>query len=183
MEVQFHRIAARRDASPILLVAAILGSGCGDDCGPHGAPELGLVASNAVISLDFGDLNASENNDCTPTGSNVISVTIEGVQQNAAGTINFCIPEPQLLGKRSLVIGSDVVQLGINGMDATCAYTLDATQAVTGTIQASHVCGNGTDKAGFELTVSGALSLSRKCSGIIDTQAVTLSGTVAVTAK
>jgi hypothetical protein len=169
-----------------LLCLSIISSslGCSDNCGPHGAPVDGLIASSDQVTLTYGHLVAGANNDCpdpmAPSG--VISLTIMGAQTDGTGLVTMCIPRPDSLTDHSLAFGTEVKLIDLSGSDAMCTYTIDSTRPEAGTVQSNHMCGNGTNKAGFELIMNGALSLSRTCGGVKDTNAVTLRGSVAVAA-
>ena len=163
--------------------SAALVAGCSDNCGPHGAPDFGLIASSDQININFGQLKAGANNDCpaadAPPG--VISLTIAGIQKDdPTHLITLCVSRPDTLGDHSQTLGTEVKLIDLTGADAMCTYTVDTTRPTAGTVQGNGICDNGTNKAGFELIVNGALSIARDCGGIKDTQAVTLRGTVAV---
>lgn len=157
---------------------------CGDDvCGPGSAPEFGLAASSADVTLVFGGLVSGQNNDCpdasAPAG--VISLTLQGMQQNGPGLITVCIPRPDLLAKEPAMLGSVSARIiDLNGEADGCSYAFESTRPVAGTLSASGLCDNGANKAGYAITVDGALSLRRVCPTTMDTIAVSFDGTVAV---
>lgn len=171
-----------------LAAAAVLGAGCGDDCGPGDAPATGLVASNDTVSLTYGELTGLLGNDCpdpaAPEG--VISLSVEGHQAGGAGgRITFCIPRPDLLmeGDRTLgtaLSGADVRIIDLGGTADNCTFSFNSAQVPTGAARATGVCGNGDSPEGFALSIDGALSLRRTCGATMDTVSVTLRGRVAV---
>ena len=168
--------------------AAPLGAGgCGDDCGPDGAPSAGLVASSDTVALTYGNLTSLLGNDCpdpaAPEG--VISLSIEGRQTTGIGLVTFCIPRPDLLleGDRTLgtaTSNADVRIIDVSGMADNCTFTFDSTRLPTGAAQATGVCANGDSPDGFALSIDGAISLRRTCGATMDTVSVTLRGRVAI---
>jgi hypothetical protein len=174
-------------SSTSLTLAALLG-GCGDDtCGPGDAPDFGILASSADVTLTFGDLTSGLNNDCpdpaAPAG--VVSVTIQGSQQNGPGLITLCVGRPDLLSAGSIPLGTMGARIiDLRGDDATgCMYTFDSTRPVAGDVSATGLCDNGASSDGYALTVDGNVSLKRTCVTTIDTIAVSFAGTAAVTAQ
>ena len=182
---------------PTSLVALALGSltvttasGCGDDCGPGGAPSSGLTASSADVVLTYGAMSALAGNDCpaadAPAG--LVSLSIEGKTADETGLITLCIPRPDLLREGNRTLGTslsmaDVRIFDLTGTSEGCTFTLDSTRPPSGTAIGLGVCGDGIDPAGFALDISGAVSLRRTCGADTDSVAVTLSGRVAVSAR
>ncbi len=169
----------------ITSLGALAACSGGDECGSSGAVNFGISASSNVVTLTYGDLTAGANNDCpdpmAPSG--VVSLTIMGTQMGSTtGLITLCIPRPDLLEKGSLTLGTEVQLIDVSGMDAMCSYNLDTSVPASGTAQGLHMCGNGTDKSGFQLEVNGGISLMRTCGSTVDTTQVTLRGTGAVKA-
>lgn len=174
----------------ISLALAALGAGCGGDnsaCGTNGASDDGLLASASGVVLTFGRLASGLNNDCPAAGApaGVTSLTIEGTQTDGSGAITLCISRPDELASQTLALGpdaasSDVRLIDLGGSSNGCTFTQDTTRIPTGTVAASGLCSNGSDAAGFELVVNGAVSLTRTCGGTVDTVGVTLVGSVAV---
>jgi hypothetical protein len=167
-------------------ISALAASGCSDDCGPGDAPEFGLVASSAEVTLTYGDLSAGANNDCpdadAPKG--VVSLTLEGMQQNATSTtsfVTFCIPRPDQLPD-GVPIGTGFRIIDFRGDKDGCTFEFGG-GVPTGIARATGLCDHGQNKAGFALTVDGNLLLRRTCPTATDTIAVALSGTVAVAAR
>jgi hypothetical protein len=168
--------------------AAVLLAACsGDDCGSKDAFEFGLTVSSDQVSLVFGDLTAGANNDCpdpqAPSG--VISLTIAGSQMGGTGLFTMCVGRPDQLETMPLTIGSALVHLvDLNGVDMAsgCSYSLDLGHVPSGTVQGQHMCGNGTDKAGFGLVFDGHIGLHRTCGATIDSIDVGITGNVAVKA-
>jgi hypothetical protein len=176
-------------------LAATACVGCGDDeCGPMGASTGGLTASSADVTLTYGDLTVSANNDCpaadAPEG--VVSMTIEGTQDNApAGDTMphlfvLCVPRMDVFTPGSAhTVGvsqstADLQFIDVFGATADgCTFTFDRTRPPNGTVSARGVCGNG-DADGFQLTFDAAISLRRTCGATTDSVAVTVDGTIAV---
>lgn len=178
----------------LLVIGLPLGAaGCGgggDSCGPGGAPASGLVASGGGLSLTYGQLRGSPNRDCPSAGapSSVISLTIAGMQTDAGsgsgGLITLCIGRPDLLADQSLALGAepttDVHVVDLNGTAGGCTLTVDRSHPPAGTASATGLCGNGSDAAGFALTLDATLALTRTCGSTVDTVPITLHGRVAV---
>jgi len=172
-----------------LAAAAALGlAGCGDDCGPGGAPSTGLLASGSMVTLEYGDLRAGLNNDCPAAGApeGVISLTIEGLQTgDPLGLITFCIPRPDQLMEGDRALGAefstaDVHVVDVKGNANSCAFDLDASKPPTGTVEATGVCASGDSPEGFALAFDGGVTLRRTCGATIDAVDVTLRGRIGV---
>lgn len=180
--------------SVVLVAGAAAATGCSDNsCGPGGAPETGLIASSDMVTLTYGNLIGSLNNDCTPADapSGVVSMTILGHQagamlSNSTGLLTLCVARPDLLAKQAQALGVDAgapVRLTDFAGDANnCSFAVDKTQPVTGNATSSGLCGNGSDAAGFAIELNGSLTLTRTCSTTTDSVQVTLHGRVAVAA-
>jgi hypothetical protein len=183
------RISALAALAALALVASC---GGGDDatCGPGSAADDGLVATASAgsITLTFGGILSGQNNDCP--GSNapagVISLTMIGTQSDGSGGITLCVARPDELATQALALGPDVASspvrlIDLNGTAGGCSLAIDTTQPATGTVSATGLCGNGSDAAGFALTVQGTVPLTRSCAGSgSDSVTVTLAGTAAV---
>ena len=170
----------------------VLVAGCpsdGESCGPDGAPAQGIAATNADVSLMYGNLSSLSGNDCpapdAPSG--VISLSIEGTQVGGTGLITFCIPRPDLLADgRTLGTTANMGQIRIvdfTGMANGCTFAHDSTMPPTGMAKGTGVCKNGTDEAGFALELTGTVNLKRTCGAAVDSVALTLAGKVAVTSR
>jgi hypothetical protein len=168
--------------------AALLGAGCGggDSCGPTSSTT-GLKATAGTASFTYGTLTSGLNNDCP--GSNppagVVSMTIFGFQVGGAGSITLCVSRPDLLADGSQILGHDAASaqvriVDLNGDVDACSFTIDRNQPVTGTATAHGMCDNGSDPAGFSITLDGAMTFTRTCGTTVDTVQVTLQGTEAV---
>ncbi|HEY5947246.1 MAG TPA: hypothetical protein VIV40_17200 [Kofleriaceae bacterium] len=166
-------------------ISGLFASGCSDDCGPGSAPKTGLLASSADVTLNYGNLTSSANNDCRdPTApAGVISLTIDGTQTDAAQLITFCIPRPDQLMAMDQPLGTGLKIIDFNGEKDGCMYSLEPTRPVTGTVHVTGMCDNGTNSAGYALGIDGNISLRRVCTTTTDTIAVTLQGLVAVAQK
>lgn len=176
--------------SRILLIissAALFGcpNNSSETCGPGSASD-DLDAAGSGIAMTYSTFTSNENHDCvapnTPAG--IVALTIDGVA--AGGLITLCIPRPDLLASETMGIanitstGSDVQVVDLTG-SATggCTFALDGSAAVSGTISASGLCGEGS--AGYALTLNAGVSVNVTCgSGSPTAQSVTVSGTVAV---
>jgi len=176
----------------VVLAAVAAASGCSDNnCGPGGAPDSGIVASGAMVTLTYGQLAGSLNNDCTPADAppGVVSMTIIGHQadsvlSNSTGLLTLCVARPDLLAKQAQMLGVAagvpvrVVDLG--GDANSCSLAIDKNQPVTGNATSSGMCGNGSDAAGFAIELTGSLTLTRTCGTTVDSVQITLHGKVAV---
>ena len=168
------------------IISVALAAGCSggsETCGPQGAGAFALVAAGTGVSLTYGDLVASQNNDCPAAGApaGVVSLTITGKQMGTAGLVTLCVPRPDELATTAAPLGSGVELVDFTGSDPTCSYELDMVTPPTGTATAHGLCDNGSNAAGFALDFDGGLSFDRTCGTTVDTVAVTLTGDVAVT--
>lgn len=172
--------------SSISLAAALTGCSGDDSCGPGNAAPNGLQTGDQDQTLTFGNLVSSANNDCRDSSvPDIISLTIGGTQTNGTGLLTLCIPRPDKLGEGVMLGGTgaplpEVQIVDLNGTANGCDYTFESTRPVAGTVSATGVCGNGTDKAGYALAISGHISLKRTCPTATDTIAVNFNGTAAV---
>ncbi len=164
-------------------ISALLLAGCSDDaCGPGTAAAFGLVASDADITLTYGNMTAGVNNDCSdPATPDVISLTIDGIQQDGTSLITFCVPHPDRLAS-GLQLGSEFRIIDFRGELDGCSYEY-AGGVPTGTVTGTGVCDDGSNPAGFALTFDGDFVLRRSCQTSTDMIPLTLKGTVAVAAK
>jgi hypothetical protein len=177
--------------SLFLLTTSLLAfGGCSDDsCGPGGAEEYGTLLSSSEVTLTFGALTSSQNNDCpdtvTPAPDGVVSLTLEGVQKDGPGRITLCISRPDLLADGQPLgtpIGVHIIDL--NGDDANgCHYAINSLRPIAGTATAKGLCDNGASKSGWALTIDGNVSLDRMCPTMSDTIAVVFQGTSAIKPK
>ena len=178
----------------IVLVAVVAAAtGCSDNsCGPGGAPDSGIIASSDMVTLTYGHLAGSLNNDCPAADapSGVVSMTIIGHQadsvlSNTTGLLTLCIARPDLLAKQAQGLGVDagapVQVVDLSGDANSCSFAIDKTQPATGNATSSGLCGNGSDAAGFAIELDGSLTLTRTCGATSDSLQVTLHGKVAVT--
>ena len=114
---------------------AVLACSCGGDdkaCGPVDTTPAGLALTGSGTNLFFAELMAGANNDCTPTGSDVISLTIQGAQTDGVGFVTFCIPQPQKLTS-ALALGSDVPGDEPAAIEDLAAATTDGCMWTTST--------------------------------------------------
>lgn len=178
--------------SVALVAGATFATACSDNsCGPGGAPDTGLLASSDMVTLNYGNLAGSLNNDCPAADapSGVVSMTIIGHQtgsvlSNATGLLTLCVARPDLLAKQAQAIGVDagapVRVVDLSGDANSCSFAVDKNQLATGSATSSGLCGNGSDAAGFALAIDGSLSLTRTCGTTVDSVQITLHGRVAV---
>jgi hypothetical protein len=170
------------------LVASLAGCGGGDDsCGPGSAPAAGIAASGTALTLTYGQLSAGLNNDCPASGApaGVTSMTIFGAQTDGTGALALCVSRPDLLAGESQALGpdatgSEIRVIDVHGAAQSCTFTVDRSKPITGTASSKGLCGNGSDPAGFALTLDGALALTRTCGSTVDSVEITLRGTVSV---
>ena len=168
---------------------ALVVAACSDDagsCGPKGAAEFGLVATNGSdATLTYGGLTSGANNDCpdqaAPAG--VVSLTITGAQSGGTGIITFCIPRPDLLATTPGRLGFDVKIIDLSGDQNSCTFAINTTAVPGGNVTSDGLCDNGTNKAGYALAFDGNIVLARTCNGTTDMVPAALSGTVAVAAQ
>jgi hypothetical protein len=187
--MQRGRPAAARAALLLGLLGSAL-AGCGDEtCGPGDAPAAGVEVVTTDGAIVYGAFTSSPNNDCTPPGAAVTSLTVDGFQQGVeppVPTLTLCIPRPDRIGGGPLALGltdTDPVRLvDVNAVQAGCSLALDRSDTPSATATLSGVCGNGADPAGFALALAGALNLRRSCGDAVDTVIVELRGRAAVTA-
>jgi hypothetical protein len=136
------------------------------------------------VTLTYGGLAAGANNDCpdpmAPAG--VVSLTIESMQTNGTGLLTLCIKRPDKLAA-GLALGTDVKVVDITGSGGGCSFLQDTATPATGTAKSAGECKNGSDAAGFALTLDGTISLSRTCGSTTDKVSATIAGTVAVAAQ
>jgi hypothetical protein len=189
MSLSRFRSATRLGALASLAasIAASIGCGGGDSCGPGGAPDVGLIATGGGATLTYGGLSAGLNGDCPATDapSGVTSLTIAGT--GAQGFVTLCVSRPDLLARQPQALALDVPGsaaqariVDVTGTADSCTFRIDATQPASGTVSSTGLCGNGSDAAGFALVVDATLSLTRTCGATVDSVAVTLRGRVAV---
>lgn len=174
------------------VVAALGASGCsGDDCGPGDAPADGVTLTSGAASQTFGGFHSSANNDCPPPGgSGPTSLTVEGHQVDPAVSNRFltlCLPRPDQIGGDPVALDDDslVQVIDVMAQDSDgCRYDLDRTGELgSATVALSGFCKDGTDAAGYALSLSGTLPMTRTCgSAGAEPVTMTLAGTVAVTA-
>lgn len=175
--------------SGLLALCAAAAAACGDDesCGPGGEEAPGLT----VESITFGEMSASANNDCPPTaGEHPTSITIQGTQVDPAAAGQFlvlCLPRPDLIDDQPVAF-SDADRIELVDLfgrdDSGCELRFDrSAQPGSGTATFSGFCENGTDSAGFAISLTGVLPFTRTCDGDDPTPfTAALGGRAAVTA-
>jgi hypothetical protein len=177
-----------------LFLSTISCGGNDKTCGTGGASPNGIaVGDGTSITLMFGGLTSSANNDCPGTNTSVVSLTVTGTQTNGSGFITLCFPHPDQLDTPQ-ALGADVSgadEVHVVDVDADqngCTFTLDSGHIPTGTAQAEGLCAAGTDPHGFALDLDGAIGLNRccgggtpdNCTGTLDMVGVTITGQTSV---
>jgi hypothetical protein len=170
------------------LLAMVAASGCGDDsCGPGSASDVGIVASNGNVAMTYGNFSAGPHHDCPDTASSVESLTFGGVQMGAGNLVTFCAPRPDQL-RDGVPIGTGFRIVDFTGEANGCSYCFTG-GATDGTARAEGLCDDGTNSAGFALTLDGHVSLTQFCPpnlmcppGAGTPVQIQLSGTVAIRA-
>ena len=122
------------------IISALVASGCGDDCGPGGAPAVGLIASSADVILTYGNLTSSPNHDC-PETPEVEPLTIEGVQTDgdAPAIITLCLPRPDLLAKMDLPLATGIKIIDLRGAKDGCMFELESSRPALGRLHGVHL--------------------------------------------
>lgn len=179
-----------------LVLAALCLAACSDDatCGPGSAPADGITVTIGAETVRYASFTSSVNNDCTLAGSGVISTTIQGVQTGGTAALALCMPRPDLLGADASALSAnhippeaaDRVQLfDVSVMLAgNCTARLEVGAIPTGTASFGGYCADGTDPAGYALTLAGAAPVVVTCPAGPTTQATaTLAGTAAIVAQ
>jgi hypothetical protein len=171
----------------LISVALLACTGCDDEvtCGPGDAPDEGIVADSADVTITYGGLEYGQNNDC-PADPNIISLTIAGEQVgNPLGRFTLCVGRPDQLAGRALALGVDdpasaVRVIDVGGDVAGCTYNFDDTAAPPATARTEGLCDAGGSLEGFALILDGTVTLERDCGGVVDSIEVALTGRVAV---
>ena len=167
---------------------ALLAPGCDEPvCGPGDAPPDGVVATVAGETIRYGAFTSSPNNDCTPPGRSVTSLTVDGRQLDPQPSIPFritlCVPRPDDLGSDPVSLG-DTERLQLVDVFAEladgCLVQLDRDSALSGSARFEGLCGDGVDTAGYAIALDADIPVTRMCDGQADT--LTLSGRAAVAA-
>jgi len=178
--------------APLLVcLAGLPGCGDGGECGPGDAPASGVTATIAADTVTYGAFTSSANNDCTPPGASVTSISIHGEQQQPAPTGAFtpqlalCISRPDDIGGDPIALGfdsDDLVQIiSVNAEAGGCTFAAaDRSTPPEATITFSGFCGD--DAAGYAIELTGSVALTRTCGAAVDTVTAELGGRVAVEA-
>lgn len=178
-----------------LTLAALASLGaCSDpaNCGVGAGAVDHFIVSDGTHTLTFTELTSLAANDCPdPTAPGApTSVTIEGHQVDGPGLVTLCIPRPDLLGSGVRRLGTrasgggDILIEDLNGEAGGCALRIDSSVAPAATAQASGVCNNATNAAGFEMVATGTLAGKRTCGTAMEESAtLTLDADVAVTLR
>jgi hypothetical protein len=160
-------------------------AGCSDPCGPGSAATNGLrlATSDKTLDVAYWEMTASENNDCPdPTApAGVVSLTIAGKQEGLASPITFCVARPDRLANSGLQLDTDVTVVDVSAVLNGCTYTKNRQVVATGSVSTSGLCDGGKNKAGFALSITGTVSLIKKCPAVADVVvSATLDGTIAI---
>ena len=166
---------ARRTLAAALATVATL-AGCSDDpvrCGPGEIETAGItaVATTPELNVVWGELEASANNDCPPpggAGSGAISLTLDGRQLDPAGDsrLTLCLPRPDQIGAGPAALADESLVQIINtnaDLGDGCRLQLDRNAAASGTITFAGFCADGTDSAGFAISVAGTIPIVVLC--------------------
>ena len=154
-----------------LLLACVGAAGCsdGESCGPGDEEAPGLRVEDIV----FGQMTASPNNDCPPpAGDPPTAITIQGTQTEPAAPgqfLVFCLPRPDLIDEEpvSFTDSERIELVDLFGRDPEgCELRFDdSAEPGSGSVTFSGFCADGTDSAGFALSMTGVLPFIRTCDG------------------
>lgn len=163
---------------------------CGDDgggtvCGvaagtPAGA--LTLVAAPTTQPVSIVDFIWGVNNDCTPTGASVISVTIRGQQMGGGESgVGFCLPRPDQIGSAPVSLrDTTLVQLvGASYVEGDCVVSPAADALPSGTLTFTGFCTEAGTR--FQIALAGQIAASRDCGAAPTSTTMMLGGTALVT--
>lgn len=148
--------------------------GCGEDpiCGPGEEPADGVVATVEGATVLYGNFASSPNNDCTPTGREPTSLTLDGRQVDPAPAIpygiTFCLPRPDVIGSEPITVDDpDTLQVidVFAELEDGCLVLLDRTRASTGTATFEGYCAEGLDPGGYALSFTATIPVTRMCDG------------------
>jgi hypothetical protein len=179
-------------AAAILAVAGL--TACSDDssCGTGGAAAAGAPSTVGTETVAFTAFTAGRNSDCQINGSGVVSVTVAGHQLNDTAPLTLCLPRPDLIETAPVTLTKDELPPPVTDraqlIDAVailaggCVARLDATRAYAATATFAGMCDDGTNAAGFALTLAGQVPVTVTCAGNPTAAMATLAGTVAVAA-
>ena len=170
-----------------LVLALCFPTACGNaPCGPGDAPSSGIAVTAGQLDFIYGQFRSSANNDCTPPGANVTSMTIDSLQVTDEGSffLTLCIPRPDEVGSAPLNVGltdNDEVRIvNTNGTLEGCALLLDFGTEPNATATFSGFCDDGSSEAGYSLALDGDINVTLDCGMGPQAQTATLSGVVAV---
>jgi hypothetical protein len=173
-----------------ILLAGVSAAGCdgNTECGPGAAPAAGVALTIERGQLDYGDFRSSANNDCTPAGAEVTSLTIDGVQVGGTSFLTFCVPRPDRMGGAAVALGlsdDDVVRLvTVSGASDGCTLSLRRDEPPSATIQFHGYCDAGSHAAGYAISLVGTVEVDVACPSTPAAAATaTLAGTAVVEAR
>lgn len=163
----------------------ILPTACDGDevCGPEAGLATTVSAAVGNQTLTYEDWRASPNNDCGETGGPV-SLTLEATQVGTNRGFTLCFPRPDKLSGLIDLTSTDLIQVidVFADLEPDCLVSLDRTKSSSGSIDFSGVCSDGTDPAGFGMTMQLNIPVTLTCGADITETAMVISAPVAVTA-
>jgi hypothetical protein len=116
-------------------------SSCGDEVSPITTPAT-ITIGSAVFS--YSGFTWGANNDCTPTGSSVISVTLRGGQTGPSSPVagfGLCLPQPDQIGKSAINLqDATLVQLAGATANDDCLTMANSGVKPTGTVKFTGFC-------------------------------------------
>lgn len=156
------------------------------------AMDAGVTATAGSTVITYGQFTSSANNDC-PTQGAPTSLTVQGLQTDPQTSMTFsivlCLPQPNKIGSAPISItNTDLVRvINVNAGVSGCNLTLDRTVPLSGTVQFSGFCSNGTSPQGYALSFNAGAGGELVCptdggSPMVTKQQIALAGTAAVTA-
>jgi hypothetical protein len=130
------------------------------------------MTANVGSDFTFGGLAEGANNDCTPTGSDIVSVTIQSSLVSGAASVTLCVPRPHDFST-ALAVGSNqpqgvqppVILENLSASTPSCFYNLEPGTPVSGTARAVGLCDDGAGSAGFALVIDVFTTLTGSGSG------------------
>jgi hypothetical protein len=177
-----YRIAACAGA------AAATACNGGGECGPGDAPADGVtVTTPEGVADSYGGFTSSPNNDCTPMGASVTSISITGREVGGSSFFTVCIPRPDQVGDAPLALGhedQDEARLvDLRGdLASGCSLSIDRSRPIAATIAFRGWCGDGLDAAGYAIELAGEAPVVVTCMDGENAVTATLGGSAAVEA-
>jgi len=165
---------------PALILAAC--NGTDRECGPGEAAGT-LVGSSSSDAVEWSDVRASPNNDCS-TADGPVSLTLEATQTGGDKLVVLCLPRPdQLNGEVTLPDDTAAQVIAVIADAGDCLLSLDRGRAISGTVSFSGVCDDGVHDAGFAMDMDATFPVIVACPGEADAEdEIGVSGVVSVRA-